>query len=429
MSKKSEKGDGIKARIYRPKSNGKPSKRLYADFRDYADVGGRQVALKPPGSKQATTDPGVAEVLCAEILRELEARRRGIVLAPSALERGAGSQLKPFASKHLIAKKKSGRFTNDYLGQVEKHLGRAVEFFGSARVLVTIKPDPDVKKWIEALRKLDNGRGGTLSDKTVRDHLNSLSNLYRRAQEAGVVPIGYNPPQVLMEKPQPDRGREAAYLEVHEAAIFLEACRQDRPPRDKHAVPYLYELVATCCLTGGRWSEVAGLMADDVNFERRTVTFRPNLYRKRLKTANAARVVPLWPQLAEILGDYVPNLRGPLLFPQRGSPFRPVDNVRKSLDRAATSEVCKAPTGAPRWKDGDIRSKMFRHTYCSARLQTLDHGHPVSEFTVSKELGHGGTSLVRRIYGHLGDVRHRAEVVEYRLENVPQELRKGLRLA
>jgi hypothetical protein len=26
-------------------------------------------------------------------------------------------------------------------------------------------------------------------------------------------------------------------------------------------------------------------------------------------------------------------------------------------------------------------------------------------------------------------VRHRAEVIEYRLENVPQELRKGLKLA
>jgi hypothetical protein len=41
---------------------------------------------------------------------------------------------------------------------------------------------------------------------------------------------------------------------------------------------------------------------------------------------------------------------------------------------------------------------------------------PVSEYTVAKELGHGGPDLVRRIYGHLGDVRHRAEVVEYRVE-------------
>jgi hypothetical protein len=59
---------------------------------------------------------------------------------------------------------------------------------------------------------------------------------------------------------------------------------------------------------------------------------------------------------------------------------------------------------------------MLRHTYCAARLQTLDRGQPVSEHTVAKELGHGGPDLVRRIYGHLDTVRHRAEVVEYQIE-------------
>jgi integrase len=48
---------------------------------------------------------------------------------------------------------------------------------------------------------------------------------------------------------------------------------------------------------------------------------------------------------------------------------------------------------------------MFRHTYCAARLQTLDQGAPVSVYTVAKELGHGGETMVRRVYGHLGHVR------------------------
>jgi integrase len=64
------------------------------------------------------------------------------------------------------------------------------------------------------------------------------------------------------------------------------------------------------------------------------------------------------------------------------------------------------------WNAGEIRSKMFRHTYCAARLQTLDQGAPVSVYTVAKELGHGGDSMVKRVYGHLGQVRHRAKVVE-----------------
>jgi integrase len=68
------------------------------------------------------------------------------------------------------------------------------------------------------------------------------------------------------------------------------------------------------------------------------------------------------------------------------------------------------------WKTGQIRTKMFRHTYCAARLQTLDGGAPVSLFTVSRELGHTSPSMVERVYSHLGSVRHRSEVVEYRVE-------------
>jgi integrase len=69
---------------------------------------------------------------------------------------------------------------------------------------------------------------------------------------------------------------------------------------------------------------------------------------------------------------------------------------------------------------------MFRHTYCAARLQSLDHGAPVRVYTVTKELGHGRESMVRRVYGHLGEVRHRAEVVEYRLEQHAAKLRDRL---
>jgi len=31
-------------------------------------------------------------------------------------------------------------------------------------------------------------------------------------------------------------------------------------------------------------------------------------------------------------------------------------------------------------------------------------------------MGHGGETMVRKVYGHLGQVRHRVEVVEYRVE-------------
>jgi hypothetical protein len=40
----------------------------------------------------------------------------------------------------------------------------------------------------------------------------------------------------------------------------------------------------------------------------------------------------------------------------------------------------------------------------------------VSLYIVSRELGHGSEEMVRRAYAHLGSVRHRSEVVEYRVE-------------
>lgn len=64
---------------------------------------------------------------------------------------------------------------------------------------------------------------------------------------------------------------------------------------------------------------------------------------------------------------------------------------------------------------GEITTKVFRHTYTAARLQTLDHGAPVAPWTVARELGHSGTDMVERMYGHLGQVRQRGEEVGYRV--------------
>ena len=40
----------------------------------------------------------------------------------------------------------------------------------------------------------------------------------------------------------------------------------------------------------------------------------------------------------------------------------------------------------------------------------------MSTYTVAREMGHGGEAMVRKVYGHLGQVRHGAEAVEYRAE-------------
>ena len=121
-------------------------------------------------------------------------------------------------------------------------------------------------------------------------------------------------------------------------------------------------------------------------------------------------MIPLWPQLEVILRRswvFGPRLErgGTLLIPSwiPCGEERSLQDITKLLDRVA--KRAGLPAGA-------LRSKAFRHTYCAARLQTLDRGAPVSLYTVSRELGHGSEEMVRRVYAHLGDVRHRSKVVE-----------------
>jgi hypothetical protein len=68
------------------------------------------------------------------------------------------------------------------------------------------------------------------------------------------------------------------------------------------------------------------------------------------------------------------------------------------------------------WTGAPLRTRIFRHTYCAARLQTLDRGEPVAPYTVQRELGHDSGDMVNLVYGHLGRMRHRSSVVEYRVE-------------
>ncbi len=116
-------------------------------------------------------------------------------------------------------------------------------------------------------------------------------------------------------------------------------------------------------------AEVLGLELDDVSFDRKTVTFRPNGWR-RLKTQGSWRVVPLWPQLEMVLRAWV---FGPRLLQGRRLLFPSF---------ASGSEAMLVET-----------------------RKLLD----------------------RRVYSHLGMIRHRSEVMEYRVEQHFERLGDQLR--
>jgi len=327
--------------------------------------------------------------------RILDQRRqdRRIGRPVSDAERPVPTGLWTYVMEYIT--RKAGKITDRWLDNTFRHLERAAAFFTPEMPLAAIKPR-DVRKWDEQLQR-DGLSGGPR-----RHHLNSLSNLYAYAREDGAVPSGFNPVADLNDKPQAGK-REQDFFQVAEAALFLDAASKYEPTRGDLAVPFAYELIATMLFTGGRPAEVAALEVPDVNFDRETVRIRGT------KTEGSDRTIPLWPQLARILRPYVRGLGRStgLLFPCPRT-GRSIKDLRKMLKGIA------ADAGLAQ----DITPYIFRHTYCAARLQTLDGDAPISPYTVGKELGHSGDALVRRVYGHLGTVRHRSTVVEYPSERV-----------
>lgn len=383
--------------------------RYYGDFRGYSDVGGGREPLVPNGQKRATTDPGVAAVVYGERLKTLEEARRlrGMGLKPVSDEKS----LAEYAAEHLVRKARSGNFTARWLNDVERHLRAAVDFYGAETPLAYFERPPDdlFDPWVEHLRSQSNGRGGTMSEGNVRKYLNSLGNLLTAAASAGHV--RGNAVHSYASKPT-EQETEPRYLDEKEAALFLEAARTFVPDVDHGGYPWLYPLVATLLLTGGRSSEVRGLLVDDVALSLGKVYIRPNELRPRLKSKKARRTVPLWPQLEGILRAYLAERErtgglGALLFPSTRS-----GGLETMLvDVPSLDPIC-ARAGIER-----ITPHGLRHSYIAGRLQTLDRGAPVSVYTVAREVGHNSTVMIERVYGHIHDrtAAGGLEVVEFRM--------------
>ncbi len=165
-----------RSRIFWRQQGGVP--RAYADFRSLGE--GRE-ALVAPGEKLATTDPAVAEALYA---RRLAAYQQATLRAVHGLPEPV--RLAAYARDHLTKKAAAGKVTHQALAADQRHLERACAFFGAERSLSTIDV-PAVTAWMATLR--DRGFGND----TILHHLHSLSNVFRRAQAEGRVPLGYNP--------------------------------------------------------------------------------------------------------------------------------------------------------------------------------------------------------------------------------------------
>lgn len=375
------------------------SGRWYGDFRS---LGGRQTALIAPGQKRATTDERIARALGNDLERELLlGQLTGIVTG-----RVKRASFGDYAYEHLDTKSKLGKkLSGSHLNDLAKRLEVAAEFFGPRTSLDQIDAE-DVRRYYLHLTERDNGRGDKLSPASQRAYLSALGGMMEQATKEGY--LDANPVRNLTVTPVVDRP-EAQFYEPAEVWELLEAARSYDAGRPGS---FLYPIMATFAYTGGRQAEVLGLEIEDVDFDsvvakgvKGAIYFRPNTWRG-LKNRGSKRTVPMWPDLRKILRRFIGKRTTGLLFPSdRGSMRR---DLRKAMDRIGQLAG---------FQQGRVRTKPFRHTYGSMRIQTVDSGEPVAIYTVSRELGHRDTKMVEQTYGHLLNQRHRRSVVSYRPED------------
>ena len=430
---------------------------FYGDFRRFKDVGGRFEALREEGEANATSDSSSAEQLYAARLTHylhLRAASRSqlTMRLPAALqasstgsiEEGAHPteaiemRLEEMIDIHLARKSASRAGRRPRTLRRDRDAFRHLQgFFGNCRLSEIIVERLD---HYVARREREPGarRGTTVSMSCIRTELHSLSNMFRRAVSLGYA--SYNPVSRMMDKPRaPDREREvltfaevarlldaaraedvdariaAAARDIDEAARLYGDARRSgiaralrvearrlrssiqRRPNGGLLYSWMEVLIATFVYTGGRISEVLGLLVSDIDFERKRVYFRANDYRV-LKRDQHRREVELWPPLENQLIDYLAatGIRSGLLFPGKkgGMPSGFWKQLARCCRRAEFPETRR------------ISPHTLRHTYATALLQTLV---PVaagqfavrSSFEVAKRLGHRTSMLVDTIYGHL----------------------------
>jgi integrase len=435
--------------------------RWYGDFRDYKDVGGGQEALIPASATRATDDHDQAIMLANARLAELKALRNGdlkkaadarrkrepthVKVASRAVPIPQGTPFRVYAERFITQLEANGADVNELAKQahqlemaccfftwVHAQENRAImqlpeailtaessELLDLPEITLEVITKPMVALYREYLSLALVGRGGGKpAASTVRHYLYALSGFFRAAAEAGLIDL--NPVQGI-KKPQV-RHKPAMYLNPPDAALFLEAARLHQPKK-RPAIEFAHALVGTLLLTGMRFREVAGVRVADVSLREGTIRVADNEWRS-LKNAGSMRTVRIWPQLHEILNEYLkgPHApRGDLLFPSH-------PNRRRMRKGRVVEQMMRDPRTVVRaiaqlanMLEFDVRT--FRHTYISMRLQTVDEiGKPLSIWEVCKEVGHSSTQMIEKTYGHLLSVKQRKSVVEYRLEDYAAEL-------
>lgn len=257
----------------------------------------------------------------------------------------------------------------------------AKRHFSDRAKLAQIRPK-DVSAFVAWLVRQPNGRGGRLSDKSIRNALNPLSAALRTARREGLIESDPTQDAQLPHRPKVQVDEEdVRHLELEQLRTFLRLVHPD------HRL-----LMRFTAETGLRASEVIGLDVRHLALdgERPVVRVRQRFRRGEvgaLKSRYARRDVPL---SASLVGELRVAVRGrdrslPLFGNLVGTRLD-IDNIRNRVIKPAAEEA-----GVP-WAGWHT----LRHT-CASLL--FERGRNVVQ--VQRWLGHHSPSFTLDTYVHL----------------------------
>jgi integrase len=393
--------------------------RYYIDLRRY---GLGRIALQPDGETRATMDTDEAVRLGLVMLEQAQAdaaalrdSRVGRHLTIGIVARSWESTLLRDVAEERLSDTTRVRYLlalRQLLGTTNEHGDPHTPALDQDLPIYRLHTR-HVRAALATLRSR-TGRQGPLSPTSLNHCVVVISLLVKHAITLEAMPPHADPVGGLgkSERPPARRSDRTDFLEVPEVAVLLETLRA----RPVGAVPYAL-IAALLLYTGCRLSEVLGLTVSDVNFERKTVRIARNAFR-RLKHGGD-RTIPLWPELEVILAAHLTatGLTSGLLLPARradgtvGMHRAKYTALFAEAQRVAAASLSAMEQAA--FLEKHVTAKVFRTTYCAARLQTLDAGAPVSVEVVRRELGHTSLAMILRVYSRIGRVRVRGEAVSY----------------
>lgn len=228
-----------------------------------------------------------------------------------------------------------------------------------------------------------------LSRHTLLNVLSTFGSILRAARSWGYIVGSVNRSELVL--PARKLAKPVRFFSAEQVTAILNAAQEE---------PYRTMFVLAA-LSGLRAGEICGLFADDLDFEKQTITVRRSAWYGELQTPksrSAVRTVPMPEVLAMALKNYLrvrkPNRAGLLFATRNGTPYSANTIVQRKL--WPILDALKIPR---------CGFHGFRH---SASTLLIDLG--ASPKTVQSQLGHSDPRITLGVYSHIVDESQRRDV-------------------